>query len=455
MQVYPTLHRRSSPVPALIYLWKPDTWAYFEVKQLDADMRYQWYKMNIFIRWLASTRQTIILAFDTQSPIAERIPYSLQNPDPACFGDPFWVYARLTADVVDLQDTAVWAIRNRVRAIETERKPEGKPQPDYRHLHDIARHAIHVSETLNVATDTMEGILLQHDNFLSQSFSSQTTNSDISNGIHRQLLFHKDMIRNLRHRSFSNRERLQNEIQLAFNTVAQYDAGISVQIGRAAQLDGAAMKTVAFLTITFLPATFLSAVFSMSFFHFEPDSDSWSISSKIWIYWAFANMADNYPARHTSVQSSRKTVGRLDADEDTLYINSVAEACKIPLLLLHILYTIVPEDRLDSLRQTFPPQNYRWTRCRLSPRHYQGGLSMSERYDRQKFRNKAILHAVAGSKPRHPSGCLRDDTTGMRLRSSILSVAINPTAYRILQATIDLTVGKPPPASRFVAEEQT
>ncbi|RYP04638.1 hypothetical protein DL765_010109 [Monosporascus sp. GIB2] len=243
--------------------------------------------MNIFIRWLSSTRQTVVLAFDTRSPIAERIPDSLQNPDSNCLGDPFWVYARLTADVVDLQDSAVWAIRNQVRAIETERKPEGKPQPDYRHLHDIARHAIHVSESLNVATDTMEGILLQHDNFISQNLPLPT-NSDASNGIHRQLLFCKDMVSNLRHRSVSNSERLQNEIQLAFNTVAQYDAGTSVQIGRAAQLDGAAMKTIAFLTITFLPATFLSAVFSMSFFHFEPESDSWTISSRLWIYWAFA-----------------------------------------------------------------------------------------------------------------------------------------------------------------------
>ncbi|RYP81629.1 hypothetical protein DL770_005837 [Monosporascus sp. CRB-9-2] len=251
-------------------------------------MRYQWYKMNIFIRWLAPTRQTIILAFDTQSPIADRIPGSLQDPDPNCIGDPFWVYARLAADLVDLQDSAVWAIRNQVRAIETERKPIGKPQPNYRHLHDVARHAIHVSESLDVATETMEGILVQHDNFSSQNFPFQTTNTDASESIHRQLLFCKSMISNLRHRSVANRERLQNEIQLAFNSVAQYDAGISVQIGRAAQLDGAAMKTVAFLTITFLPATFLSAVFSMSFFDFEAGSDSWSVSSKLWIYWAFA-----------------------------------------------------------------------------------------------------------------------------------------------------------------------
>ncbi|KAI1467641.1 uncharacterized protein F4812DRAFT_430290 [Daldinia caldariorum] len=264
------------------------TWAYFEIKHLDAKMQYQWHKMNIFIRWLAPTKQTIILAFDTLSPVMERIPESLRNPDSNCLGDPFWVYARLASDVVDLQDSAVWAIRNQVRAIETQRMPIGKPQPDYRHIHDVARHAIHVTESLNVATECLEGILAQHDDFLSQKFPFQMIHADASEAVHRQLLFCKHMLSNLRHRSISNRERLQNEIQLAFNTVAQYDAGISVQIGRAAQLDGAAMRKVAFVTMMFLPATFISAVFSMSFFDFDADSGAWNISGKFWIYWVFA-----------------------------------------------------------------------------------------------------------------------------------------------------------------------
>ncbi|KAI0384206.1 hypothetical protein F5Y04DRAFT_238250 [Hypomontagnella monticulosa] len=266
------------------------SWAYFEVKQLDTEMEYEWYKINIFVRWLAPTNQTIILAFDTKSPIAERIPNSLRNPELEGLHDPFWVYTRLTADVVNFQDTAVWAIRNQVRAIEKERKPKGRPQPDYRRLHDIARHAIHVSETLDVATETVDGILAQHNDFLAQhpDLQTQYANQSFSENIHRQLIFRKNMISNLRHRAGSNRQRLENEIQLAYNTVAQYDAEISVRIGRAAQIDSSAMKTVAFLTMAFLPATFLCAVFSMSFFNYNADANTWNLSSKFWIYWAFA-----------------------------------------------------------------------------------------------------------------------------------------------------------------------
>ncbi|OTA93980.1 hypothetical protein M434DRAFT_282659 [Hypoxylon sp. CO27-5] len=265
-----------------------NTWAYFEVKQLNATMEYEWVKINIFVRWLVPSNQTIILAFDTKSPITECISDMLRSPEPNDLKDPFWVYARLASKVVHFQDTSVWAIRNQVRAIETEIKPMGRPQPDYRRLHDVARHAIHVSETLDVTTETMESILAHHDEFLMQGIALESIDRNTSEDIHRQLTFCKNVISNLRHRAASNRKRLENEIQLAYNTVAQYDAEISVRIGRAAQMDSAAMKTVAFLTMAFLPATFLCSIFSTSFFDYNADANSWTMSSKIWIYWAFA-----------------------------------------------------------------------------------------------------------------------------------------------------------------------
>lgn len=259
-----------------------DTWAYFEVKQLDASMRYQWYKINVFTRWIPSTKQTMIAIFDAPTPVLERIP-ALLDPDPTRASDPFWVYAGLAAEVARLEESAVWAVRNHVRAIETERKP-GRPRPDYRLLHDIARHAIHVSETLDVATQTIKSITLEHEYFIA---SESVAEKDVSRNIHRQLLFFGNMIESLRHRSASNDKRLLNEIQLAFNIVAQSDAAISVEIGHAARSDSAAMKTIAFVTLAFLPPTFISTIFSMSFFDYSVDS-GWAVSSQFWVYWAFA-----------------------------------------------------------------------------------------------------------------------------------------------------------------------
>ncbi|XXH04230.1 hypothetical protein Hte_010644 [Hypoxylon texense] len=251
-------------------------------------MEYRWDKVNMFIRWIASSRRTIAVFFDAHPPIQESVRKVLLSPDLPWLNDPFWIYARIAGEIACLQGSAVWAIRDHVRGIETEAIPKGRPQPKYRRLHDIARHAIHVSESLDVTLNTMESIIAQHQDFLSQQSKFSTeVDVDSSENINRQLLSWKHMINSLCHRSASNKDRLQNEIQLSFNIAAQHDTAISVDIGRAAQADSSAMKTIAFFTMAFLPATFLSSVFSTSFFNYNADSGTWKISDKFWIYWAF------------------------------------------------------------------------------------------------------------------------------------------------------------------------
>lgn len=248
-------------------------------------MEYKWDKLNVFTRWVASTKQTTILIFDPMSPIREAIPKSLLNFNPSFLDDPYWAYPILLDSVADLQESAVWRIRDQVRAIEKEEKPKGVPKPDYRKLHDIGRHAIHVSETLDVAVQTIESIQRHHINLIMSKIHDQEP--AVGQDLRAQLDFVGGFISNLRHRSTSNEKRLQNEIQLAFNTVAQYNAGTSVEIGRAAQVDSSAMKTIAFVTLVFLPPTYISSVFSMSFFQCGEDN-GWGMSNKFWVYWVFA-----------------------------------------------------------------------------------------------------------------------------------------------------------------------
>jgi hypothetical protein len=95
------------------------------------------------------------------------------------------------------------------------------------------------------------------------------------------------MMHSLALRSTATRDRLLNEIQLAFNVVSQFDSHASVAIGRATQYDSYSMRLIALLTLTFLPATFVSALFSMSFFNYDPDS-GWIVSESIWLYFAIA-----------------------------------------------------------------------------------------------------------------------------------------------------------------------
>ncbi|KAH8664804.1 hypothetical protein BGZ61DRAFT_431514 [Ilyonectria robusta] len=265
-----------------------NTWTRFLVKLLDGKGQHKWYKMNIFVRWLSTTQQTIVLLFDAPPALKDKMPTPLlQNPTINHLADPFWVYPLLIEEVISLQDVAVWTTRTHVRNAEKYRMQTDPPTPNYSHLHDLARHIIHVSETLDLAVKTMGSVLQQHASFMNDGSSTLPKKAAYRN-VHERLLFFEQIFEGLRCRSSSNKERLQNEIQLAFNVVAEYDADISLQIGRATQSDSAAMKTIAFLTLAFLPATFISAIFSTSFFSFDAGSGGWGMSSKIWVYWAFA-----------------------------------------------------------------------------------------------------------------------------------------------------------------------
>jgi Mg2+ and Co2+ transporter CorA len=244
-------------------------------------MKYEWYRLNLFIRWISAPKRTILIIFDTAQPVVDSLQrLLLKEITIAKLEDPLWIYPVIAEEVVRLQDQAVWAIRDLVRVLEKHRAPLKNPKPDFVHLHEISRHAIHVSETLDLNVKSVRMILTRHEKLILQGQAGSSANN-----IHDLLLFYEQMLTSLRHRSESNKQRLVNEIQLAFNTVAQYDSRLSLKIGQAAQVDSRAMKTIAFVTLTFLPATFISAVFSMSFFDYDAGSDVWAVSNKFWWYW--------------------------------------------------------------------------------------------------------------------------------------------------------------------------
>ncbi|KAF1962462.1 hypothetical protein CC80DRAFT_435461 [Byssothecium circinans] len=273
-----------------------NTWFRALVKQThehaqEGQKDYIWYKHNIFTRWLASTSQTILLVFDPKPVVRQRLLSAPLYISSLSTSDPYWIYDCLLEDLIDLQDKAVWGIRTLVRQTEIHRNARlGAPPPDFLRLHDIARHAIHVSETLDVAVTTIKMVSACHEGHLRAWPASEGREKEKSTHalLQSKLQFYDHMLRSLRHRAASNKDRLNNEIQYAFNAVTQYDSRVTVEIGRAAQSDSAAMKTISFLTLTFFPATYVCAIFSMSFFNYSPESGKWRVSSDFWIYWVVA-----------------------------------------------------------------------------------------------------------------------------------------------------------------------
>ncbi|KAK1968381.1 hypothetical protein LY78DRAFT_668367 [Colletotrichum sublineola] len=284
-----------------------NTWARFPAKLTNKEHPgYEWFKLNVFTRWLPSQQQTILIIFDLRTPAAKcmtRVPEEEPEPlftipHPSYFIDPYWIYIQLLEKIVTLQDAAVWAVRDTVRTTEKQRDEVStsgelmpKPTPDYRHLHETARHAIHVSETLDLGVKSARKILMQHETLKAGSRVGawqETAWKKAWHHTHQRLQFFEEMLSSLQERSASNKARHFNEISLAYNMVAQFDSSVSVAIGRATQRDSEAMKTVAFLTLLFLPATFVSAVFSTSFFDFDSESGSWQVSDQFWLFWVVA-----------------------------------------------------------------------------------------------------------------------------------------------------------------------
>ncbi|KAK8022036.1 hypothetical protein PG993_012803, partial [Apiospora rasikravindrae] len=263
-----------------------DTWGRFQAKMVRGASDFEWEKIHLFTRWSPSLNRTMVVLFDMSPPVVSRLSESLAKVDKHQHIDPFWVYTRIAEELASLHDESVWAIRTHVRDIEKGDKPQGQQQPDFRRLHDLARHAIHVTETLDVSMQTLAAVLAQHKDIRLEAGSNEE-GAHVWKNVRQRLLAHKQIIDNLRCRSQSNQDRLQNEIQLAFNLVALEDSKTSIGISRAAKTDSTAMKTISFLTLIFLPPTFICAIFSMSFFNYDAEG-GWTVSPKFWIYWAFA-----------------------------------------------------------------------------------------------------------------------------------------------------------------------
>jgi hypothetical protein len=178
---------------------------------------YLWYKFNIFTRWIASTDRCIVLVFDPRNAVKERLPSPLLDcPEFQNSSDPYWVHALFVEEVIRLQDVSVWGIRNLVRKTEIQRAEWKRPEPDYIVLHDIARHAVHVSETLDLAVKTVTCMMLQHNQLLESQPTINDKSKSSQGRIRKRLHLFDHILESLRSRAASNKERLLNEIQLAF-----------------------------------------------------------------------------------------------------------------------------------------------------------------------------------------------------------------------------------------------
>ncbi len=189
--------------------------------------------MGFFTRWTSPGGQ-IIFCFDVPQTLHDRLQTHFLSPSTMPkLSDVYSLHLVIIDEMIKLFDKSVWSLRDIVRVTELvmlPNYPTGKRKainnhfqnrlgatqqgPNFPLLHDFARHTVHSSETLDVAIDTMAGILGQHEWFSDAGRSYIDTDWIVSRRTRQHLRFQIQMMRSLRARSKANEARLRNEIDL-------------------------------------------------------------------------------------------------------------------------------------------------------------------------------------------------------------------------------------------------
>lgn len=269
-----------------------DTWFkgiihHFDLTQNFRDI-HRWADDLLFTRWERASNKTQILFIASDAPSVQRIIADiLCNIRKGLPNDPLWPYIMVLDDYLNIQHEATMVICHLAELEEgrAEHPRQLKPETDYARLHKIARHAGTLVELLDVNVMTVDYMVRYHNDFMKKCPGSET---DVTLRMHHeQFIDFTAFIYGIRCRCVSYKDRIRNEIQLAFNIVSQDDARASVAIAKATKSDSQAMKAISFIALVFLPPTYIAAVFSTTFFQFGTDSKSWEVSEKVWVYWAF------------------------------------------------------------------------------------------------------------------------------------------------------------------------
>jgi hypothetical protein len=222
-------------------------------------LQYHWDKIRLFTRWTPA-KYDVLFCFDAPTEFREAIKTSVSSsyPSSQVAVDPYTMHSIVLEEVIDHFNTSVWSIRDLVRGFEKNRPSADNPEPNYQNLHDLARQTIHSSETLESALGNIIALVEQHDELIQYLDSSNVLDKAIFRRVKQTINHEHSLLRCLKLRSDTLRNRLNNEINLAFNVVAQHDSRTAVEIGQAAKDDSSSMKTIAVLTLVFLPGTAIS-----------------------------------------------------------------------------------------------------------------------------------------------------------------------------------------------------
>ncbi|KAF2627577.1 purine and uridine phosphorylase [Macroventuria anomochaeta] len=170
---------------------------------------WEWYEMGFFACWTRSGPVTL-LCFDVPAKSQKDIQsmFCSQDVSRSC---PYAVFSIVSDALLRLYDDSVWAVRNHISLWEARRSQE----TDYFLLHEIARHGVHVSETLSVAIRSLDTMQHHHERFRANSDSGRNKHGRRRwDKVGSRFEFQLQFLQGLVERSEANNARIQNEITL-------------------------------------------------------------------------------------------------------------------------------------------------------------------------------------------------------------------------------------------------
>jgi len=168
----------------------------------------------VCVHWIPDKPVKVFL-FDIPEPLKRVLKASLVEKafEPTDTDGPYLLFWKISSAILSLYDKSVWAIRDHVSRWEAYSRYQ---EPNYPQLYELARHATHVSETLKVASRSMESIMQQgidFNNRLQARWKSARVWHEHDDTPNLLALQHQFLC-GLLDRADSNKARIQNEISL-------------------------------------------------------------------------------------------------------------------------------------------------------------------------------------------------------------------------------------------------
>ena len=147
---------------------------------------------------------------------------ALKQSEPTCASNPFNWHSFIVPHITDALDRSVWACRDIVRHMEHNRSSVHLGRVSYVLMHEVARHAIHITENIDMSSKVLKALKQEVGHGQRMMLSCSIVHKSELAEVLRMMRGHSTLLECAHGRSCALTSRLQNEINLVGCASDQY-----------------------------------------------------------------------------------------------------------------------------------------------------------------------------------------------------------------------------------------